>query len=264
MARLRAARGRRAASGDSFLLAPGAVPLTAYLAGVLLAWVMVVGLYSFWTPEFYAVSHALTTQNYAAAFTQHLYVVLLVKSLAIGVACAVLITLIGFVVAYSISFRIRRGGALLRAIIMSPLHCTYGGLAHAGPGRRAPGRDDRQHHGRPVPQHRDLRSRRSAVVRADHRHRGGHPPRPFRRPPCGRGDPPRRGGAPRTPRRPGQRRGPRPAAAQRADARSLRRDPHLPGGGLPGRTADRGGRPLRPQQHQPPPPLGPGGAAGVP
>ncbi len=125
VARLRAARGRRAASGDSFLLAPGAVPLTAYLAVVLLAPMIVLALYSFWTPEFYAVSHALTTQNYAAAFTQHLYLVLLVKSLAIGLACAVLITLIGFVVAYSISFRIRRGGALLLAIIMSTLLCSY-------------------------------------------------------------------------------------------------------------------------------------------
>ncbi len=125
MARLRAARGRRAASGDSFLLAPGAVPLTAYLAAVLLVPIIVLALYSFWTPEFYAVSHALTIQNYTAAFTQRLYLVLLVKSLAIGLACAILITLIGFVVAYSISFRMRRGGALLLAIIMSTLLCSY-------------------------------------------------------------------------------------------------------------------------------------------
>lgn len=125
MARLRAARGRRAASGDSFLLAPGAVPLTAYLAVVLLVPLIVLALYSFWTPEFYAISHALTAQNYIAAFTQRLYLVLLVKSLAIGLACAILITLIGFVVAYSISFRIRRGGALLLGIIMSTLLCSY-------------------------------------------------------------------------------------------------------------------------------------------
>src|SRR5260370_27557581 len=86
---------------------------------------IVLALYSFWTPEFYAVSHALTSQNYAAAFTQHLYLVLLVKSLAIGLACAIVITLLGFVVAYSISFRMRRGGTLLLAIIMSTLLCSY-------------------------------------------------------------------------------------------------------------------------------------------
>jgi spermidine/putrescine transport system permease protein len=125
VARLRFARGRRASSGDSFLLAPGAVPLTAYLAVVLLIPLIVLGLYSFWTPEFYAVSHALTIQNYTAAFTQRLYLVLLVKSLAIGVVCAILITLIGFVVAYSISFRMRRGGTLLLAVIMSTLLCSY-------------------------------------------------------------------------------------------------------------------------------------------
>jgi ABC-type spermidine/putrescine transport system permease subunit II len=111
--------------GDSFLLAPGAVPLTAYLAVVLLVPMIVLALYSFWTPEFYAVSHALTTQNYVAALTQRLYLVLLVKSLAIGLTCAIFITLIGFVVAYSISFRMRRGGTLLLAIIMSTLLCSY-------------------------------------------------------------------------------------------------------------------------------------------
>jgi ABC-type spermidine/putrescine transport system permease subunit II len=124
-ARVRAARGRRASSGDSFLLAPGAVPLTAYLTVVLLVPLIVLGLYSFWTPEFYAVSHALTIQNYTAAFTQRLYLVLLAKSLAIGIVCAILITLIGFVVAYSISFRMRRGGTLLLAVIMSTLLCSY-------------------------------------------------------------------------------------------------------------------------------------------
>ncbi|MGH3259964.1 MAG: ABC transporter permease, partial [Streptosporangiaceae bacterium] len=125
IAGLRAARGRRAASGDSFLLAPGAVPLTAYLALALLVPMIVLALYSFWTPEFYAISHALTIQNYEAAFTQRLYLVLLLKSLAIGLACAILITLIGFVVAYSISFKMRRGGALLLAVIMSTLLCSY-------------------------------------------------------------------------------------------------------------------------------------------
>ena len=47
------------------------------------------------------------------------------KSLAIGLICAMLITLIGFVVAYSISFRMRRGGALLLVMIMSTLLCSY-------------------------------------------------------------------------------------------------------------------------------------------
>ena len=125
IARLRAARGRRAASGDSFLLAPGAVPVTAYLVLALLVPMIVLALYSFWTPEFYAISHALTIQNYEAAFTQRLYLVLLLKSLAIGLACAILITLIGFVVAYSISFKMRRGGPLLLAVIMLTLLCSY-------------------------------------------------------------------------------------------------------------------------------------------
>lgn len=125
MARLRAVQRRRAAWGNSFLLAPGAVPLAAYLVVVLFVPLIVLALYSFWTPEFYAVSHALTSQNYTAAFTQRLYLVLLAKSLAVGVACAILITLIGFVVAYSISFRMRRGGAVLLAIIMSTLLCSY-------------------------------------------------------------------------------------------------------------------------------------------
>jgi ABC-type spermidine/putrescine transport system permease subunit II len=121
----RGKRGRRAASGDSFLLAPGAVPLTVYLAVVLLVPMIVLALYSFWTPEFYAVSHAITGQNYQAAFTESLYLKLLVKSLAIGIICAILITVVGFVVAYSISFRLRRGGSLLLAIIMSTLLCSY-------------------------------------------------------------------------------------------------------------------------------------------
>lgn len=125
IARIRAARNRRAASGHSFLLAPAAVPLAAYLALVLLVPVIVLALYSFWTPEFYAISHTLTAQNYAAVFTQRLYLGLLAKSLIIGLVCAILITLIGFVVAYSISFRMRRGGPLLLAIIMSTLLCSY-------------------------------------------------------------------------------------------------------------------------------------------
>lgn len=121
----RAPRRGRSASGESFLLAPGAVPLTVYLAVVLLVPMIILALYSFWTPEFYSVLHKITAQNYQAVFTQSLYLDLLVKSLVIGLICAVLITVIGFVVAYSISFRLRRGGGLLLAIIMSTLLCSY-------------------------------------------------------------------------------------------------------------------------------------------
>lgn len=120
-----AARGGRTASGDSFLLAPGAVPLTAYLALLLLVPLIVLALYSFWTPEFYTVLHAFTLQNYKTALTDSLYLGLLAKSLIIGLICATLITVIGFVVAYAISFRMRRGGALLLVLIMSTLLCSY-------------------------------------------------------------------------------------------------------------------------------------------
>ncbi len=119
------ARRRRAASGDSFLLAPGAVPLTAYLALALAVPLIVLGLYSFWTPGFYSVVHTFTGANYKTALTESLYLGLLMKSLIIGLICAVLITVIGFVVAYSISFRMRRGGALLLVLIMSTLLCSY-------------------------------------------------------------------------------------------------------------------------------------------
>ena len=125
MAWRRAPRRGRSASGESFLLAPGAVPLTAYLAVVLLVPMIILALYSFWTPGFYSVLHKITAQNYQAVFTQGLYLDLLAKSLIIGLICAVLITIIGFVVAYSISFRLRRGGGLLLAIIMSTLLCSY-------------------------------------------------------------------------------------------------------------------------------------------
>ncbi len=101
------------------------MPLLAYLAVVLIVPAGVLALYSFFTSEFFSVSRTLTLESYRRFLDSPLYLELLVRSLAIGLLAATLLTLLGFAVAYAISFRLGRFGPRVLVLITATLLASY-------------------------------------------------------------------------------------------------------------------------------------------
>jgi ABC-type sugar transport system permease subunit len=117
---------RRAGSARAAGILPlGALPLLAYLVVVLVVPAGVLALYSLFTSEFFAVSRTLTLESYRRFLDNPLYLDLLVRSLAIGLLAATLLTLLGFTVAYAISFRLGRLGPRLLVVIVATLLASY-------------------------------------------------------------------------------------------------------------------------------------------
>lgn len=107
------------------ILALGAVPLSIYVVALLIAPLVVLGLYSLWTSDFFSVSHIWTSANYQQVFSGSLYRDLLLKSVAVGLIAATIMTAAGFVIAYAITFRLGRAGTPLLIIIAVSLLASY-------------------------------------------------------------------------------------------------------------------------------------------
>jgi len=122
--------GRRRRAGGPFAAAgtilPFALsPLVLFLLAMLVVPVGVLLLYSFWKPGFFAVEHTVTLSNYANVIDQAIYWKLILKSLGVGLVCASLMVVFGFVMAYAITFRLGRWGPRILVLVMATLLSSY-------------------------------------------------------------------------------------------------------------------------------------------
>ena len=85
------------------LIAPPLLYALALLAGPILAIVV----FSFWSQDYLTLDRTFTLANYREAFTDAIYRVIMLRSLAISGAVTVVTVLLAFPVAYYVSFRVR-------------------------------------------------------------------------------------------------------------------------------------------------------------
>ncbi len=105
--------------------APGAVPLILYFAVLLIAPLGMLVAYSFWKAGFFAVTPTFTVQNYARLLNSPLYIQILIKTLACSLAVAGVVVVVGFAIAYAITYRFRRWGPRILVMIMASLLSSY-------------------------------------------------------------------------------------------------------------------------------------------
>lgn len=111
----------RAHLGDRILVWPYVVYVSLIL-GVPLA---VLAVYSIWESAFFSVIRRFTLSNYATIFTGHLYAFLLIKSLAVGIVVTIIMAVLGFIVAYTITFKFKRFGKLILLSVALSLLASY-------------------------------------------------------------------------------------------------------------------------------------------
>jgi spermidine/putrescine transport system permease protein len=102
---------RRSVSG--YLLS---APLVVLVAGLLILPIGTFLVYSFMESGLFKVEPNFTLENYAVAFSEPVYRQLMLNSLKIGVSTAVISTVLGYFMAYHISFRAGRSKTLLLAL----------------------------------------------------------------------------------------------------------------------------------------------------
>ncbi|MEX5729017.1 spermidine/putrescine transport system permease protein [Rhodovulum iodosum] len=95
--------GRGEAARGALLVGPPFLYALLLLAVPLGA----IGLFSFWTQDYLTLDTTLTLKNYREAFTEPLYMQLLLRSLMISGAVTVATVLLAFPVAYYVSFHVR-------------------------------------------------------------------------------------------------------------------------------------------------------------
>ena len=84
-----------------------------------------VGMISFWTQDYLDFDRTLTLKNYEEAWTDPLYRLLMLRSLAISGVVAVATVLLAFPVAYYVSFHVHRRKALWLFLITIPFWTSY-------------------------------------------------------------------------------------------------------------------------------------------
>jgi ABC-type spermidine/putrescine transport system permease subunit II len=107
------------------ILPAGAVPLVAFFAAILIAPVALLVLYSFFEPSFFAVIEVLTVQNYRLILTTSLYSTILLKTLGVSFVVACAIVVIGYAMAYAITFRLGKWGPRVLVLVMASLLSSY-------------------------------------------------------------------------------------------------------------------------------------------
>ena len=105
--------------------APGVVPLVLYFAVLLIAPLGLLVAYSFWKASFFAVTPAFTLQNYARLLNSPLYVQILCKTMVCALAVACVVVIVGFCIAYSITYRFKSWGPCILVMIMASLLSSY-------------------------------------------------------------------------------------------------------------------------------------------
>jgi ABC-type spermidine/putrescine transport system permease subunit II len=101
------------------------VPLVAYVVVLLAAPTAILALYSFFEAGFFSVEETLSLESWRELFSSNLYWTLLGKSLAIGLATATIVVVLGFVLAYAMTFRLGRFGTWLLVFMTATLLASY-------------------------------------------------------------------------------------------------------------------------------------------
>ena len=102
-----------------------ALPYWVYVVGILGVPLVVLGLYSLWEPGFYSVTRNLTGSNYAGIVQTPVYMLVIVKSLAVGAIAAGCTCTLGFALAYAITFRLGRLGRPVLFAVALTLLASY-------------------------------------------------------------------------------------------------------------------------------------------
>lgn len=119
----KARRGSVRLPGASWL-APGAIPLTAYLLALLVIPVGTLVVYSFYRTVFFGVEPAFTFANYREVLTSDLYRTLIFRSVTTALlVCAVTIP-VAYGIAYAITFHVKRQ-VLVLVLLMAPMFASY-------------------------------------------------------------------------------------------------------------------------------------------
>ena len=101
------------------------VPLSIVFGALLIGPLILLICYSFWKASFFAVVREFTLANYGRILGSPLYSAILVKTLAWSLLAAAIITLVGFAMAYAMTFRLRVWGPRILVLVMASLLSSY-------------------------------------------------------------------------------------------------------------------------------------------
>jgi spermidine/putrescine transport system permease protein len=101
------------------------IPITVWLLALVVGPLAFTFLMSFYSTDGMLIIPEFTLKNYGRFFTDPLYLVVLLRSMAIALIIAVLAILTAYPLAYLVSFRLRRGRQLLFMMSIIPLWVSY-------------------------------------------------------------------------------------------------------------------------------------------
>ncbi len=100
-------------------------PTFLYALVLLAAPLALVLLLSFWTQNYLEIDRTFTLANYREAWTDPLYRLLMLRSLAISGIVTVLTVILAFPIAYFVAFHVKRNRALWLFLITIPFWTSY-------------------------------------------------------------------------------------------------------------------------------------------
>ncbi|MBY8975213.1 ABC transporter permease [Rhodobacteraceae bacterium NNCM2] len=100
-------------------------PTFLYALLLLAAPLLLVVVISFWTQDYLDFDRTITLKNYTEAWTDPLYRLLMLRSLAISGTVTVITVLLAFPIAYFVSFHVERHKALWIFLITIPFWTSY-------------------------------------------------------------------------------------------------------------------------------------------
>lgn len=101
------------------------LPTTVYLIIFFLIPVLVLFIYSFWRKEGFEFVRVFTLENYQRVLSSDLYLNVTINSLTIGLLTSLLTTILGYPLAYAVTFRFRRYRSLLLLLIFVSVIGSY-------------------------------------------------------------------------------------------------------------------------------------------
>jgi len=100
-------------------------PTFLYALALLVTPILVIIAFSFWTQDYLTIDRTVTLKNYAEAWTDPLYRVLMVRSLAVSALVTLITVLLAYPMAYYLSFRVSERKALWLFLITIPFWTSY-------------------------------------------------------------------------------------------------------------------------------------------
>jgi len=100
-------------------------PTFLYALLLLLAPILVIIAFSFWTQTYLDIDHTPTLKNYAEAWTDPLYRTLMFRSLAVSALVTLITVLLAYPMAYYLSFQVKNHKALWLFLITIPFWTSY-------------------------------------------------------------------------------------------------------------------------------------------